>query len=160
MFEAEIKETGPVSVAYLSMHGPYDQTPEAYGVLYGWIAQHGMQPSQEEMPSAAYFTSPEEAPEDQAEWELRAPIAGEPMPSPPDESGVGVKRLEPTAVASTMHKGPYDSVGGSYEALVQWMTGHGYVPAGPPEEHYYSDPDEVPPEEYLTEIRFPVQKAQ
>ena len=43
-----------------------------------------------------------------------------------------------------------------YEPLVQWLIGQGYAIAGPPEEVYFSDPDEVPPEEYLTEVRFPV----
>lgn len=37
-----------------------------------------------------------------------------------------------------------------------WLAEQGYEMAGPPEEAYLTDPAEVPPEEYLTEIAFPV----
>jgi effector-binding domain-containing protein len=34
-----------------------------------------------------------------------------------------------------------------------------YRPAGPPRELYLNDPQEVPPEEYLTEVQVPVARA-
>lgn len=154
MSEIAVRDTEPMDVAYLPMSGPYSQTPEGYGRLYGWIAQHGLTP--EGMPAAVYLTMPSEVPEEQARWELWAPVAGEPDEVPVDESGVGIKHIPKTHVLAAMHRGPYETVAPTYEAVWAYMEGHGYAPAGPPMERYYSDPDEVPPEEYLTEVVIPV----
>ena len=156
MFEATIKQAEPKTVAVLPMHGSYEQIPEGYGRLYGWIAQHGMQPAG--MPEAVYLTMPDPTGESEALWELWAPVAGD-AEIAPDESGIGTRRVPATTVASTMHKGPYDTIEPTYDALAKWVTEQGYQMAGPPHEAYYSDPEEVPPEEYLTEISFPVAKV-
>jgi effector-binding domain-containing protein len=150
----EIRRIEPETVAYIVMHGPYSQTPEGYGMLYGWIAQHGLTPTG--MPAAVYLTMPSEVPEAEAVWELWAPVAGDAAETPPDESGVGIKHSQAVTVASAMHVGPYETVAPTYEMLFGWIMANGYRPAGPPMEVYYSDPATVAPEEYRTEIRVPV----
>ncbi len=55
-----------------------------------------------------------------------------------------------------MHKGPYETVAPTYEDLWTWIGANGYRIAGPPMEIYFSDPNKVAPEEYLTEIQMPV----
>lgn len=159
MFEPEIKHAEEGPVAFIEMHGPYDQIPEGYGKLYGWIGAHGLTPAHDRMPAAVYLTMPEETPEESAVWELHAPLASDAEEMPCDESGVGIKRLEACRVASIMHKGPYDSVGPDYDALTEWIARKGHAIAGPPMEIYYSDPAETAPEDYLTEIRFPIGDA-
>jgi effector-binding domain-containing protein len=57
-----------------------------------------------------------------------------------------------------MHHGPYDGVGQTYEQLGRWIAENGYEIAGPSEEVYLSNPQETPPAELLTEVRFPVRK--
>jgi len=156
LFEPEIKTVAPQTVAFVEMHGPYDQIPAGYGQLYGWIAQHGLTP--QGMPAAVYITSPGEVSEDQAVWELWAPVSDEIADQAPDETKCGVKHLGERRVASAMHTGPYELLGDTYGPLMQWVAGQGYSVAGPAEEVYFSDPDEVPPEEYLTEVRVPVAK--
>jgi len=156
MFQAEIKVADAETVAYVTMHGAYSQIPEGYGRLYGWVAQHGLSP--QGMPHAVYLTAPDEIPEDQSVWELWAPVSGDTQEAPADESGCGVKYCPEHVVASATHVGPYETIGATYEPLVQWIGGHGYEIAGPAEELYFSDPDEVPPSEYVTEVRFPVAK--
>ena len=153
MFEAQVKHAEPETVAFLAMRGSYDQTPMGYGQLYGWVAQHGLEPTGP--PCAVYLTPPGEVSEGEPMWELWAPVA-ERADAPPDDTGIGVKHVPGHEVASTMHHGPYDEVEDAYRELIAWVGGHGYVLAGPPQEVYFSDPDEVPPEQYLTEIRFPV----
>jgi effector-binding domain-containing protein len=59
-------------------------------------------------------------------------------------------------VASTIHVGSYRSIGRTYGALTSWVADQGRQIAGPPVEIYISDPDETPPEELRTEVRFPV----
>ncbi len=154
MFEPEIKTVESGTVAFIEMQGPYNQIPEAFGRLYGWVAQHGLTP--QDMPEAVYLTAPDEVPEDQARWELWAPVAGEVVDQSADETGCGVKRISERVVGCSMHTGPYETLDETYGLLMQWLAGQGRTITGPPEEVYFSDPDEVPPEEYLTEVRFPV----
>lgn len=143
--------------AYISMRGPYDQISTTFGRLYGWIGRKGYVPSAP--PVGVYFNTPGEAPDEDLQWELRGPIAGDVPSSDPDEQGVGVKRLEALQVASAMHRGPFDQVRKTYQALVAWITENDYQIAGPCEEVYLSDASQVPPEQLLTEIRFPVAKG-
>lgn len=155
--DATIKNNGPQTVAFKVMRGSYRQTPEGYSALYRWIEHYGLRPAG--MPQAIYITMPSVTPEEEAEWELWAPIAGGPGEVAPDDSGFGVKRVEPETVASAVHKGPYDEVGPLYEELQAWVDEQGYRIVGPPREIYYSDPKEVPPEETITEIQMPVARV-
>jgi effector-binding domain-containing protein len=61
-------------------------------------------------------------------------------------------------VASALYRGPYDRMAPAYAEIAAWIRSHGHAVAGPPEERYCSEPS-APPEETLTEIRFPVEKA-
>ena len=156
MIEVVVKETEPMSVAFVQMRGAYAQMPGAMGRVYGFAGASGLQPAG--MPHGVYFTAPGEGPESEWRWEVWAPVAGEPPESGPDESGLGVKRVPGQVVASTMYKGPYDGIASTYNELGQWIAAEGYDIVGPPMELYYSDPANTPPAEYLTEIQFPVAK--
>jgi len=142
-------------VAFLSRKGPYTLINDAFGKLYSWIGEKGHIPAGP--PLGVYFNAPEQVPPEELLWEIRSPIAGDVTPSGPDEKGLGVKRVEGTEVASTMHKGPFDRVGHSMHVLEAWIVENGYEIAGAYEEVYLSEP-ETPPDELLTEIRFPVRK--
>lgn len=157
MKEPAIVMTEPAVVAVLRLSGPVSQIPGGYGRLYAWIAARGLHASG--MPAAVYLTMPPEVPEDAAVFELWAPVADDIPEADADEAGIAI-RYEPAIRAlSAMHVGPYDSMGSTYDAMLLWMTEHGYAMDGPPMERYYSDPNEVPPEEYLTEILMPVREA-
>jgi effector-binding domain-containing protein len=154
--QVTVKDTEPLTVAFLSKKGPYTQISAAFGQLYGWIGQKGYTPTGP--PTGVYFNAPGQVPDDQLAWELRSPIAGKVSPSGPDKDGLGVKQVATIKVAATMHKGSFETVGKTYEALVGWIMQNGYDIAGPSEEVYISDPSKTPPQELLTEVRFPVRK--
>ena len=154
--EVTIKESEPTTAAFVSMTGPFTQMGEAFGKLYAWIGQKGLTPSGP--PVGVYYNAPGQVSDDQLSWELRSPIAGELPPEGPDERGLGIRKLAAVQVAATIHKGPYDDVGDTYGALMGWVAENGYEVAGPPEEVYLSNPDVTPPEELVTEVRFPVRK--
>jgi len=156
MIEVQIKTTEPTTVAFIAMRGAYDQIPMAMGRLYAWVTERGLEPAG--MPSGVYLTDPETVPQPEALWKLRAPVAGDPQETPPDEFGCGIERVPAHEVASTLHKGPYDTLSDTYRELAEWARDNGYRVVGPPEEFYQSDPDTTPPEEYLTEVRFSVAK--
>lgn len=155
MFQASVERTEPTSVVFVVKRGPYAQIPASFGRLYHWAQSAGHAPSG--MPSTVYLSGVD-VPEEQAEWELRAPLSDEPRPFGPDSSGLGIKRIEPHLVASALHRGPYDSVGPTYSALLEWIAENGYEVDGPFEEAYLNDPGETSPEEYLTEVRIPVRE--
>ena len=91
----------PETVAYITMHGSYDQIPQGYGELYGWVAQHGLQPSGP--PHAVYLTPPA-ADGTRTGVGAVGPVA-EAGDVQPDAEGVGVKHVPEHAVAATMHRG-------------------------------------------------------
>jgi AraC family transcriptional regulator len=153
--EVTIKKAEPITVAFISMKGPYSLISEAFGKLYGWIGQKGYIPAGS--PRGVYFNAPEQVPAEELLWELCSPVAGDVAPSGPDEQGLGTRKVKGAEVAATIHKGPYDQVGGTIHALDAWIAGNGYEIVGAYEEVYLSSP-ETPPEELLTEVRFPVRK--
>jgi effector-binding domain-containing protein len=57
--------------------------------------------------------------------------------------------------ASTLHVGPYDTLGQAYDGLDAWLADHGYAKAGPPREVYLSEPS-TPPAATRTVIEVPV----
>ncbi len=151
-------KTEPMTVAALRVKGDVNQIPQAFETLYTWITENGWSPCG--MPSAVYFTAPsEETGWADAVWELRAPIAEEEPERGPDKLGLSIQRLDAQEVAMVLHVGPYDQIGPVYESLGSWIGENGYQMVGPPEEVYLSDPDLVAPEQYETEVRFPVAKT-
>ena len=60
-------------------------------------------------------------------------------------------------MARTIHKGPYQDCGPTYEKLFAWLAANGKRIVAPTREVYLNDPHEVPPEEILTEIYAPIQ---
>lgn len=153
--EVTVKKTEPMTVAFLSKRGPFTLINNAFGKLYGWIGEKGYMPSGPTL--GVYFNAPEQVPAEELLWEIRSPIAGDIAPSGPDAEGLGIKEVEGAEMASTMHKGPFNQVGNTIHALEAWIGENSYEIIGPYEEVYLSEP-EMPPDELLTEIRFPVRK--
>jgi len=153
MLDVQVKTSNPVVVAYLTMRGPYDQMPDAMSRLYGQVAQRGLQPVG--MPAGVYLDDPQAVDPKDARWELQAPVAGEPAETS-ESDGFGIKRVPAHLVASALYRGPYDQIAPAYGELAGWIEANGYGIVGPPYELYVSDPSTTAPEDYLTEIRFPV----
>ena len=154
--EATVKKTEPMVAAYISKKGPYSQISESFGQLYGWIGERSYIPAGP--PFGVYYNAPGQVAESELQWELGSPLAGDVEPMGPGDQGLGVRRIEALEVAALTHKGPYDTVGGTWGQLGAWIMENGYEIAGPGWEVYLSDPGSTPPEELLTEIRFPVKK--
>ena len=154
MLEPRTLRLEPMTVAYLEMRGAYGQIPAGFATLYQWLATMGLAP--EGMPQAVYYTNPAEVPESESRWELWAPVAPGSPPQATDGRGRGVKVVPARTVATAVHKGTYDSIDETYEELWRWVAERDYEVIGPPEEAYLTDPAEAPPEEYLTQISFPI----
>ena len=91
----------------------------------------------------------------------------------PESQRVKVRELPGIDLAAALiHKGGYDNIGQTYSALVSWIEANGYRITGANREVYllctanvYEDPTVFGefvtenPEEFLTEIQFPVEKV-
>ncbi len=67
--------------------------------------------------------------------------------------------MEPTECAMTVHHGSYSTLSEGYGAIVSWIIENGYEMAGAPFELYIKTQfDSYSPEDWETEIYFPVRK--
>ena len=60
--------------------------------------------------------------------------------------------------AMAAHLGAYSNLGETYAAIVKWTEENGYRITGQPYEKYLNSPHEVPEDQLVTEIYFPVAK--
>ena len=111
------------------------------------------------MPRGVYFTDPATVPEEDSTWEVQILLARDAVDLTADADGIGIKHLQERTAATAMHRGPYESIKPTYDALTSWIAEQGYAITGAPVEVYYSDTASTPADEYLTEVRFPVREA-
>lgn len=72
--------------------------------------------------------------------------AGFPSSAPVDPADRVVPTVLPGGRAVTaVHRGSYDSVGETYDAVAAWLTAHGYRPAGEAWESYLDEPGVTEP---------------
>ena len=150
-YDVVIKKIEPMPVA--STRGIIPSYPEQGGLwntLEGYLATHKVQPS------GACFTL-YHADEPEIDAEVCEPVAAVIQADAPIQSYLlpGVE-----AAASTVHHGPFVTIGEAYAALIKWIEENGYQICGPCREIYLrpshngsqTDPST------LTEVQFPVRK--
>ncbi|MDR2939642.1 MAG: MerR family transcriptional regulator [Clostridiales bacterium] len=78
---------------------------------------------------------------------------------PVKEVEKGTRAFEGGLFAMSTLKGPYQGLTSVYTKLEQWLEDEGYKMNGEPFEIYLTDPNTgLPPEEYVTEVYFPIKK--
>jgi effector-binding domain-containing protein len=155
-YKPTVKTIESMTVAFIQVTGHFSQIPAAFGKLYIWISENGYKPVGPSI--AVYYNIPGQVPDNELQWELRSKLSDDVNEREPNKEGLGVKYLEAKYVASVLHKGPYEKVEDTYKSLSLWIENKKIIVNGPPEELYYNNPEKVPPEELLTEIRFPIQR--
>jgi effector-binding domain-containing protein len=90
-------------------------------------------------------------------WEVDicAPAA-HPAPNPP--AGYTFDTVVGGLVATSLHRGPYETIGAAYDAVAVWIKEHGLVGSGPVREIYLSEPGTVP-DEIETILEWPVHRV-
>jgi effector-binding domain-containing protein len=118
-----------------------------FGAIYGFAGPSGLIPAGP--PFILYFEM--EMRED-FEMEVCAPVMGEGQ----GEGEIQYRVVPGGKFVSTTHVGPYDQVGGAYEALVSYARDKGFKMTMPAREVYLTDPNQVKsPEENVTEVLIP-----
>jgi effector-binding domain-containing protein len=124
---------------------------QAYGTIGSFLAQNHL-----EMAGAPLSIS-ESYDEDGYRFTAGIPLAANPDLELAEDSPVTVREMPAAKAAFLVHKGPYQNLHASYEALVAYVAAHGYKTSGPSWEEYVSDPGTVPEEELITHIYMPVE---
>lgn len=100
-----------------------------------------------------FFTMAAPPDDEPTEIEIGFPVAA-PFTDRDGVIGVDVPAM---TVAAAIHRGPYDQAGPTYQAIESWIQEHGHAGVGAPREVYLNAPADVAsPEDYLTEIQFPI----
>ncbi len=141
-------------VAYVHTVGPLSSIRDLMTRLYGALDAAGVAPAG---PPMGRFFDAQFNPE-KTEFEVCVPIAPAADGSVPDTIGEAHTDVIPSHQAMvTEHKGPYDSIRLSYEAIGEELNTIGYAIAGPATEVYIKGPESTnDPNEYVTEVRLPV----
>ena len=148
-YTCEIKDQPERPTLSIRTRAAVQDLPQLFGQTYGALMQYlgemGEQPASE--PFAAYYNLDMQ----NLDVEIGFPVARR----LPDRGNIKSGALPAGQFASTMHIGPYDTLGLAYEALTQYMKACGYEPTGVAYEFYFSGP-ETPPEEIRTQIMYPL----
>ena len=150
-YEVVIKQVEPLWIAAARGIAPsYSSVGPLYEELFTYLAQQGIVPVGP--PLGIYYD--EEYKEKDVDVEAAVPV----LRGIDKGSGrVKFKELPAAAVASVMRRGPYDDFTPAYQALMQWIQDNGYHIIGPNREIYLQGPDATTdPDDYITEIQFPV----
>jgi effector-binding domain-containing protein len=119
---------------------------QAYGAIMQYAGQLGVQPCG--APFVAYFNM------DMQDLDIAIgfPFAQELTGHGEIQAG----EIPGGKAVTCMHIGPYDQVGGAYEAVQKWLEANSYIPVGVAYEFYLNDPQTTPPSELQTQVVFPL----
>lgn len=154
--EVVIKVVEPMPIASLrDVIADYASAGPLYEELFTEIGKSGIAPAGP-MFGIYYDPGPKES---NVDIEVAVPVAD---PSAKASGRVKVRVLEGMQQAVSLTRvGPYDDFSPAYEAIMNWVKSNGYQIIGPNREIYLTGPgQDVPPEQYVTEIQFPVEKAE
>lgn len=130
----------------------YGDVGQLFGQLYGHLMPQGARPAG---PMQAIYHDPEYREHD-CDIEAVMPLSGDAQGT----DAIQVRDLPGEQMATTIHQGPYDGISSAYSALMTWIEQNGYTVTGPSREVYARGmSDQISPEEYVTEVQFPVAKA-
>lgn len=153
MFEITIRDTRSVRLAALRHHGHYLEIGPVFGRLYAWATTRGLMGPQTRG-IGIYYSDTHAVPP--AEWKSDACISVGPEAT--GDETVRIIDLAGGRHAVLLHKGPYAELHKAYNWLFgTWLPQSGEEPADRPcFEEYLNNPQDLPPEEWLTEINLPL----
>lgn len=151
--EIALKKTPAQNVISLRDVIPtYGHIDQLFGEAFAYLGSQRINPTGP--PIGIYHD--EEFREQDVDVEIAIPVSGE------ISAGERVKPRQLPAVekmACIIHKGGYETIGGSYGQVMKWVEENGYRIAGPTREVYVQGPESGDDSSsYVTEIQVPVEK--
>jgi AraC family transcriptional regulator len=148
-YDILIKNTEKMTIVYLEHTGSYDQMESVFGQLGGYAAQNGIAGNM----VGIFYDDPSVIRAESLRSEIGFVIPDGFMP----DSGYGIQTIPARKVVYAILKGPYDKIAGEYDYIKEWIAKKGYKMNGAVTEIYLEGGPNVPPEQYVTEVQFPVE---
>ncbi len=155
MEDVTLVEIPSMQVLGIRKRGHYRMIAELLPVICEYVVKNGI--GFAGMPMLLmHETSKEEAVEADmkgtADVEVVVPVSGKAVSS----GEIRYYTVPGGRMARIVHMGPYETCEISYQKVFDWIAGNGLHIKGPIREVYYNNPQEVKPEEIMTEILVPV----
>ena len=154
MYHVTLKSLPERQVASVRMTIPsYDQEGMLWSVLVSETAPLHIQPDDPCYCSVIFHDG--EYRESDVDVEAQKTVKG----SYPDTEHVKFKTMPPVTFASATYKGPYSEINAVNAAVAAWVRDNGYIYDAPAFNIYHISPHETQnPEEFVTEVCYPVRK--
>ena len=120
-----IKEVEPFTYCSVPHQGPLGEMETSIQILIGNMTGQNIPPGGTLF--AIFHSIPEEGKSRAFDWEVGFPITALVLPQPPLKKG----QWDHITVASTIHKGRVETLGGAVDAILEWMDKNGYEQDGP-----------------------------
>lgn len=147
-YEIKTVQIQPKSICFVRRTMSLRDFGEAFGALCAVMEKNRLRPAG---PFLSVYHDEEFNPES-ADIEVGAEVA--------ETAAACVRTLDPGLCCMATHIGPYDDFSPCYAALTEWIEREGYAVSGPPFELYVKGCESgVSPEEYVTEVYFPIRAA-
>lgn len=149
--EIEIKEVPAQPVLLIREREPLEKMseviPAAYAELESYLGELGIEPTGPPITVCPYADD-----EGMVAIQNSFPVED----GAPGRGRIEAVTLPSCTVVAFEHRGHYKELDRSYRALTALLEQEHLELAGEPREIYWTAPDELPPEEWLTEIQFPI----
>lgn len=145
-YEITIRKLERLPTAMMRFTCTPEEIPARIGEAFARIGQYLQQAGIEQEIAGVYtrYLSMGEKFDAEAGFIIRSRVEG--------SGDVRPGELPEGDAAVTLHVGPYPELGAAYQAIQEWMTGHGRTPAGGPWELYLNEPGNTPEQELRTEL--------
>src|SRR5205807_1647862 len=118
----EVKEMPPMQIVFLRHVGPYDQVGATWGKLMSWAGRRGLLGPQMKTIGIVH-DDPQVTPPDKVRYDAAVTVSRAVQP----EGEFGVLEMPGGKYAVAMHKGPYETLGSTYQRLFgSWLPKSGY----------------------------------
>ena len=148
-----IKQVEAQTVISVRHTGSHSDIGGVYRQLHEWARERAVEI---QGPGLTTFLCPaNEFDPESALFEVCMPVA----PGTQGDAKVTVKELPARTVAAIRVTGSYEHIPAHYTEMLAWLVANGSEVTGPPTEVYVKGPKadgSRPPEEFVTEIQFPV----
>ena len=149
--EIEIKDVPKQNVLLIRERAPLERMSEVIPVAFEEIAtylhERGLEPVGPPTTICPYADEDGMVDVENA-WTVDAEVSG--------SGRIEATTLPACTVLAYQHRGHYNELDRSYRALEALVESEGLSKAGEPREIYWTSPQELPPEEWVTEIQFPI----
>jgi AraC family transcriptional regulator len=148
----EVINVEPFGYCCIHKQGPFTEIVSAINELWQQMQQQQIMPTGTML--GIFYNAPADVKPEELDWEIGFPVTNV-NPQPPLLS----KIWDFSTVAKTVHTGPFENTGETFEKVFQWMEANGYEQDGPVLERYLTMPGpDIDPSSMKAEIWVPVKK--